>query len=101
RHTRFSRDWSSDVCSSDLIFIQFAAIFDEYYAEDISQRAKDSILYRKAKGIGVGKPPFGTIRGEDGYLKPIEDGAWLLQSGKFRSEERRVGKERRQGRSIH
>src|SRR5690606_15426514 len=65
------------------IFIQFAAIFDEYYAEDISQRAKDSILYRKAKGIGVGKPPFGTIRGEDGYLKPVEDGAWLLQSGKF------------------
>jgi hypothetical protein len=28
------------------IFIQFAAIFDEYYAEDISQRAKDSVRYR-------------------------------------------------------
>src|SRR5690606_39772409 len=27
RHTRFSRDWSSDVCSSDLIFlVQFAGI---------------------------------------------------------------------------
>src|SRR5690606_40707258 len=24
RHTRFSRDWSSDVCSSDLIFQHFA-----------------------------------------------------------------------------
>src|SRR5690606_40804206 len=23
RHTRFSRDWSSDVCSSDLIFCYF------------------------------------------------------------------------------
>src|SRR5207302_7771106 len=23
RHTRFSRDWSSDVCSSDLIFKEF------------------------------------------------------------------------------
>lgn len=65
------------------IFIQFAAIFDEYYAEDISQRAKDSIQYRKAKGIGVGKPPFGTIRGEDRYLKPNPDGAWLLPNGKF------------------
>lgn len=65
------------------IFIQFAAIFDEYYAEDISQRAKDSIQYRKAKGIGVGKPPFGTIRGEDRYLKPTPDGAWLLSNGKF------------------
>src|SRR5690606_39305973 len=24
RHTRFSRDWSSDVCSSDLFFLEFA-----------------------------------------------------------------------------
>src|SRR5690606_40882474 len=23
RHTRFSRDWSSDVCSSDLLFLKF------------------------------------------------------------------------------
>src|SRR5690606_40126395 len=23
RHTRFSRDWSSDVCSSDLLFLSF------------------------------------------------------------------------------
>src|SRR5690606_10554207 len=26
RHTRFSRDWSSDVCSSDLIFSFFAVL---------------------------------------------------------------------------
>jgi len=65
------------------IFIQFAAIFDEYYAEDISQRVKDNIHYRKSLGKGVGKPPFGTIRGEDGYLIPITDGAWLLENGKF------------------
>ena len=67
------------------IFIQFAAIFDEYYAEDISQRAKDSVQYRKAKGISVGKPPFGTIRGDDGYLRPTPHGAWLLPGGKFAS----------------
>lgn len=65
------------------IFVQFAAIFDEYYAEDISQRAKDSIQYRKARGISVGKPPFGTVRGADGYLRPSPDGAWLLPNGKF------------------
>lgn len=65
------------------IFVQFAAIFDEYYAEDISQRAKDSIQYRKARGISVGRPPFGTVRGKDGYLKPSPEGAWLLPSGKF------------------
>lgn len=65
------------------IFIQFAAIFDEYYAEDISQRVKDNIHYRKSLGKSVGKPPFGTIRGDDGYLVPITDGAWLLENGKF------------------
>lgn len=69
------------------IFVQFAAIFDEYYAEDISQRAKDSIQYRKKRGISVGKPPFGTVRGNDGYLYPSPDGAWLLVNGKFAAGE--------------
>jgi len=36
------------------LFIQFTAIIDEYYAEDISQRAKDSVSYRKARGSVLG-----------------------------------------------
>src|SRR5690606_40900983 len=33
RHTRFSRDWSSDVCSSDLGFtLELATSFDLSYA---------------------------------------------------------------------
>src|SRR5690606_40464752 len=34
RHTRFSRDWSSDVCSSDLPLAQMALSFDagNYFA---------------------------------------------------------------------
>ncbi|HMN12626.1 MAG TPA: recombinase family protein, partial [Bellilinea sp.] len=67
------------------IFIQFAAIFDEYYAEDISQRVKDNIQFRKSTGKSIGKPPFGTIRGDDGYLMPIRDGAWLLVNGKYQA----------------
>src|SRR5690606_40852915 len=36
RHTRFSRDWSSDVCSSDLIEIDFRAQApDEKLAGDL------------------------------------------------------------------
>src|SRR5258708_6269376 len=65
------------------MFLQFAAIVDEYYAEDISQRAKDNIAYRKAQGKSVGLPPFGTVRDEDSYLTPTEEGAWLLPSGQF------------------
>jgi len=38
-------------------------MIDEYYAEDISQRAKDSVRYRKKRGISIGRLPFGTVRG--------------------------------------
>src|SRR5690606_40871044 len=30
RHTRFSRDWSSDVCSSDLTFLKFPNAFSDF-----------------------------------------------------------------------
>lgn len=65
------------------MFLQFGAIIDEYYAEDISQRAKDSIIYRKARGQTIGMPPFGTVRGIDGLLQAASDGAWLLPNGQF------------------
>jgi DNA invertase Pin-like site-specific DNA recombinase len=65
------------------MLLQFGAIFDEYYAEDVSQRAKDSVAYRKKRGISIGMPPFGTVRNEDGYLKATPEGAWLLSDGTF------------------
>lgn len=67
------------------MFLQFGAIIDEYYAEDISQRAKDSIAYRKAQGKSVGIPPFGTVRNKEGILIPSTEGAWLLSTGEFTS----------------
>ncbi len=65
------------------IVAQLSAIFDEWYAVDIAQRAKDSIIYRKRRGITVGLPPFGTIRGKDGFLRPSPEGAWLLPDGTY------------------
>lgn len=65
------------------LFLQFGAIIDEFYAEDISQRAKENVAFRKARGLTIGMPPFGTVRGEDGYLQPSSDGAWLLPNGTF------------------
>ncbi len=65
------------------IIAQLSAIFDEWYAVDIAQRAKDSITHRKRKGITVGLPPFGTVRGDDGFLMPSTEGAWLMPDGKF------------------
>ena len=57
------------------IVAQVGALFDEWYAIDISQRSRDMIAHRKRDGKTVGLPPFGTVRGEDGYLKPSPLGA--------------------------
>jgi DNA invertase Pin-like site-specific DNA recombinase len=65
------------------MFLQFGAIIDKFYAEDISQRAKDSIQYRKSQGKSIGLPPFGTKRDSKGYLIPTDEGAWLLPDGRF------------------
>ena len=65
------------------MLITILAMQDEAYATDISQRARDSIHYRKALGKTVGIPPFGTIRNEEGYLAPSPDGAWYLPDGRF------------------
>ncbi len=65
------------------LLVQFGAMLDEYYAEDVAQRARDSVLYRKAQGITIGRPPFGTVRDENGLLIPSDEGAWLLSDGTF------------------
>jgi DNA invertase Pin-like site-specific DNA recombinase len=69
------------------LFVQFTAILDEWYAADISARAKDSIAHRKAQGLSVGMPPFGTVRGADGFLKPSSEGAWFLSNRTFQAGE--------------
>src|SRR5439155_16676470 len=72
RHTRWPRDWSSDVCSSDLP----------------PRRLKIEVL------------PDGAVVGAFEILDAVDKGlvesgfAWThYWSGKSRSEERRVGKE--------
>src|SRR5690606_41937293 len=69
RHTRFSRDWSSDVCSSDLVGLTLAAI------------ALGGCGGGEPSGTDPGTAPTG-IR----FLAEGED------DGFARSEERRVGK---------
>src|SRR5690606_39827362 len=69
RHTRFSRDWSSDVCSSDLRSVCPA------------RRGKGP----EAKNIPSLRPPSSTMSSRGGSARE--------KTRKFRSEERRVGKE--------
>jgi hypothetical protein len=59
------------------------ALMDEYYATDTSQKQKDSVQYRRSKGMIVGRIPFGTMRGQNGFLVRSPDGVWLLPDGTF------------------
>jgi DNA invertase Pin-like site-specific DNA recombinase len=63
----------------------FQAFLDDLYALDASRRARDSVRYRKGKGVSIGIPPFGTVRNDDSYLAPSPQGAWLLPDGTFRA----------------
>src|SRR5207253_7943465 len=80
RHTRWPRDWSSDVCSSDLTTLRWEAVF--------AIRGIDP----NAGSFQIGPCSF--------YL--MDDGQFALWGRRFssgRSEERRVGKECRAGRA--
>ncbi|MEP7285512.1 MAG: recombinase family protein [Chloroflexota bacterium] len=69
--------------SSGKITTMIMALMDEYYATDTSQKQKDSVQYRRGKGIIVGPIPFGTMRDKEGYLLRSVDGVWLLPDGIF------------------
>lgn len=64
------------------MWVMMESLFNEYYAEDISRKQKDSVRYRRANGIIVGRVPFGTLRprrdGKSSYLERSPFGVWLL-----------------------
>src|SRR5207253_4960225 len=83
RHTRWPRDWSSDVCSSDLGELA-QALQDQHYKalalhSDLSQYQRDSAVHSFRIGL-------------TNLLVATEVAARGLDIPK-RSEERRVGKE--------
>src|SRR5690606_40455652 len=109
RHTRFSRDWSSDVCSSDLYSVMNVmqpvgkiikdlrlkrGLSQEELAEKINARFGTSLN----KGMiskwenGIGDPRLETARHLAVFFGVSLD--YLLGIEPPRSEERRVGKER-------
>src|SRR5690606_39392238 len=86
RHTRFSRDWSSDVCSSDLVQAALPIL------------GLDTSLYRGWTQIVVYPGGFLVPRTETDeagvvheYVQETSGESW--EGGPVRSEERRVGKE--------
>src|SRR5690606_25465036 len=68
RHTRFSRDWSSDVCSSDLLLIDLAGL--DPRGEDYAPRVVDAVLQHAR-----------AVQASDVHLVPTAEGlrmSWRL-----------------------
>src|SRR5690606_39465117 len=92
RHTRFSRDWSSDVCSSDLIRVENREVKVDSFPMSIDyekfHRAAEEQAHKKEKTslkIRVNQ-----------YKELVPDSKLILSIDRLdytRSEERRVGKE--------
>src|SRR5438105_9933583 len=51
RHTISTRDWSSDVCSSDLSLDQYTVVFAKRLVVDIGQRLKVGDVFVRAKPL--------------------------------------------------
>src|SRR5207249_5245596 len=95
RHTRSKRDWSSDVCSSDLTATGVHTLIGKVYDTDVVGIFQ--AMERIAQAGFVPAAEF-SIPEPIAYLAPLY---FLLQEkveGRLakRSEERRVGKEGRQ-----
>src|SRR5690606_40694043 len=90
RHTRFSRDWSSDVCSSDL----------ELHTSTTESR-RDSLRFLKKRGFEENKrDPKSRLEVTNFDWNRFYGLETQIAAMGIRSEERRVGKEGRIG-SMH
>src|SRR5690606_40267624 len=89
RHTRFSRDWSSDVCSSDLN--KYLRLFWTLFVGGVGFVV---LIFALANfGVFGDMPTFDELENPNSSLATEIISADGKTIGKFRSEERRVGKE--------
>src|SRR5690606_39919129 len=89
RHTRFSRDWSSDVCSSDLSF-PGRGVLDRLLVIPLAVPTY-IVAYCYVDLLGYAGPVQGALRAFFGWATPRD--YWFPDVRSTRSEERRVGKE--------
>src|SRR5207247_5743129 len=96
RHTRSTRDWSSDVCSSDLTQSGLARWDSENWRIFTKRDGLSSSTIQAIADDGDGNLWVGT---QGGGLNRLRDGQFTAfrKQEKDRSEERRVGKESRTG----
>src|SRR5690606_39686129 len=97
--TRFSRDWSSDVCSSDLVGFGVRAARQE---QDVAAADRE-IIGLKPRWVAQHGADPGDVRHERARISDARRGELAgiaverMQLRALRSEERRVGREGRGG----
>src|SRR5690606_41089492 len=94
RHTRFSRDWSSDVCSSDLYLVVFKPGYQSQ-SDNLSARC-DRIMFRHFQICEAGPSSSQDTSHVSSALVQLSSIECSSENLKItRSEERRAGKEGR------
>src|SRR5690606_40519382 len=92
--TSFSRDWSSDVCSSDLEYMEVPFLHLRHAGVDVFRNSRSVYVGPKCVS-SAGIQPFevscGTYPGVISDMQPFYVLLGLFANG-IRSEERRVGK---------
>src|SRR5690606_40418408 len=83
RHTRFSRDWSSDVCSSDL-FLGYGCVGERTWLAPRAHEEVDGLLTEA--GVRFDRFTAAHVAGADGMPSLVER-AWDLRALADRSEE--------------
>src|SRR5699024_11465755 len=88
RHTRSKRDWSSDVCSSDLRY-------ETLRPDARHQRTRNVLAHpdRSAAFEKISRPPHSQPVTATEHEPEVARRSAVLHDGQIRSEERRVGKE--------
>src|SRR5699024_11831036 len=89
RHTRSKRDWSSDVCSSDLCLVPYLVFL---FVLGRIAFLVGYMIHPKHRVYGV----MMTLHGTKRCLNTLRKIVSLLNTLRIRSEERRVGKECRE-----
>src|SRR5690606_39538421 len=95
---RFSRDWSSDVCSSDLVW-RDESLWESWSNYYLSRKEEKAfcLVAGEERAVTYNHPKYIRREGDGAKLISANDARGFTYRGRFtsRSEERRVGKESR------